>query len=309
MTRLFLMTSIGLLRVSQQARTAVAGISFVCGMFYGATQAQTIHFDALPVKGGKEFNASCVVLDTEGQLATVVGLGADKKKATLTVGDQKIPLTYVVNDINSRLAIYKLPDPSMVKLLGGVKKIGPSLSLEPSSSVFVSASDQASVSRVVGWITEFQGKVLPLAVIRINHTQPSLTPGSGIYDQSGKLLGIVRQSVFGVPGSSYCLPAEVISRTLKDHQSNGSVRRCWIGIVMDELVDPPIVESIRPGSPASKAGLKKGDVILSIGQQKVASYSEVVDAFFYLVSGEAKTFKVISGTKLKEISIMPEASP
>lgn len=309
MTRLSLCLSISHQRVRRLLCVALVGIPLACGMFFGTTQAQTIHFDALPVKGGKEFSSSCVVLDSTGQLASVVGMGADKKKATLTVGDQKISLIYVANDINSRVAIYKLPDPSIVKLLGGVKEMGQSLSLEPSSEVFFPTSDKKSIYRVVGRVTEFQGKVLPLAVIRINHTQPSLTPGSGIYDKDGKLQGIVRQPVFGVPGSSYCLPVEVVARTLKDHQSNGCVRRCWIGIVMDELVDPPIVESVRPGSPASKAGLKKGDVILSIGQQKVGSYSEVVDAFFYLISGEATIFKIIRGTELKEMSIIPEASP
>jgi len=78
---------------------------------------------------------------------------------------------------------------------------------------------------------------------------------------------------------------------------------------MDDLVAPPIVEGIRPGSPAQKAGLKTGDLILSIGNRRVSAYSEVVDAFFYLIAGESQIFKVLRGVEIKEIKITPEARP
>ena len=275
---------------------------------HSALQAQTVHFDALAGKGGKESSSSCVSLDAKGNLATIVELGADMKKATMVVDGKKVPLTYVVNDINSRLVIYKLPEDSK-GMAGAAAAMGDSLSLVPSQALYTSPSKRDDVVRVVGRVNRFQGKTLPLAVIRLNHSKSAPLQGCGVYDEKGKLVGLVRQTVFGATSSSYCLPVEVITRTLKDLEKNGKVRRCWIGIVMDELVAPPIVESVRPGSPAEKAGLKNGDVILSVGDQKVSDYFEVVDAFFYLIAGEAKTFKVLRGTEVKEISVSPEVSP
>ena len=172
-----------------------------------------------------------------------------------------------------------------------------------------SSTDRKEASSVVGRVHRFQGKVLPLAVLRVNHSGKAPIPGSGIYNSAGKLVGIVRQAVHNSPNSSYCLPAEVISRIITDHKRNGRVSRCWIGIIMDELVSPPIVESIRPESPADEASLMRGDVILSIGGQPVKEYAEVVDAFFYLIAGESKKFRVLRGAKVIEFDVTPEVSP
>jgi len=274
--------------------------------------AQTVQFEALAIKGGKKATASCVLVSGKGVVATVVELGADMKKATLEVNGKTVPLTYMANDLNSRLVLYKLSDQAS-KAGGEFFKtptlLGSSLKLNPSDLVFVSPSARKDSSRVVGMVNSFQGKILPLGVWRINHAEKVAQVGSGVYDTDGKLVALVRQPVFGASDSSYCLPVEVISRTLNDFKRNGKVQRCWIGIVMDELVSPPIVESVRPGSPASKAGLKKGDVVLRIGERKVLNYSEVVDAFFYLIAGESKVLKVLRGTEVKDISVTPEASP
>ena len=35
----------------------------------------------------------------------------------------------------------------------------------------------------------------------------------------------------------------------------------------------------------------------------------VVDAFFYLIAGDAQIFKVLRGTEIKKIKVTPEASP
>lgn len=286
--------------------TAVFSIAVSIGI--SALHAQSVHFEALKIEGGKASSSSCVLLDDKGALATVVELGSDVKSATLEVGGKKVPLKYVVNDADSRVAIYQIPSDS----LGLIKQpavLGSSLTLKAAQAVYGSATDRANLSRVVSRVNRFQGKVLPLAVLRINHSKAAPQPGSGVYDENGKLVGLTRQAVYNVENSSYCLPVEVITRVRSDHQRNGSVSRCWIGIIMDELVAAPIVESVRPDSPAKKAGLQNGDVILSIGKQSVSEYAEVVDAFYYLVAGESKKFRVLRGTEIKEFDVTPEVSP
>ncbi|MCP5534710.1 MAG: serine protease [Akkermansiaceae bacterium] len=276
------------------------------GFTLSPLKAQNVDFAPLAVKGGKASSSSFVFLDDKGTLATVVELGSDVTKASLTLEGKKVPLKFVVNDADSRIAIYQLPTGSPASQPAA---IGASLQLKPSDKVFTSATDHSDPARVVGRVHRFQGKVLPLAVLRVNHSKAAPRPGSGVYDTDGKLVGLVRQAVYNAPNSSYCLPVEVITRVLNDHRRNGRVGRCWIGIVMDELVAAPIVESVRPDSPAKKAGLQNGDVILSIGDQAVGDYAGVVDAFYYLVAGETKKFRVLRGTEVKELDITPEVSP
>lgn len=279
-----------------------------CTAAIALTQAQTINFAAINSKGGQKSSSSCVLLDEKGTIATVVELGSDVKKATLVVGEKKVPLTFVTNDADSRVAIYQIPADSLT-VMTKVSAAGASSGLVPSTAVYTSATDRAETSRVVSKVNRFQGKVLPLAVFRLNHGQAAPQPGSGIYDAEGKLAALVRQAVFNAPNSSYCLPIEVVSRIRQDHKRNGRVSRCWIGIIMDELVAAPIVESVRPDSPAKKAGLQNGDVILSIGDRQVREYAEVVDAFYYLIAGEPKKFKVLRGAEIKEFNVTPEVSP
>ncbi len=270
--------------------------------------AQTINFAALPGNGGKASSSACVILDDKGTLATVVELGSDVKKATLVAGERKVPLKYIVNDADSRVAIYQIPADAL-SVVKTTAKLGSSLDLKAAQEVYASPDGKTDAARVVSRINRFQGRALPVAVLRVNHGKAAPQPGTGIYNAGGKLVGLVRQAVYNAPNSSYCLPTEVITRIRDDYQRNGKVSRCWIGLIMDELVAAPIIESIRPDSPAKKAGLEKGDVILSIGAQTVTEYAEVVDAFYYLVAGEPKKIRVLRGTEVKEFDVVPEASP
>ena len=70
-----------------------------CVAIIGLTQlqAQTIDFAALQLKGGKASSSSCVLLDDKGTVATVVEFGSDVKKASLTVGDKKVPLLSLIH--------------------------------------------------------------------------------------------------------------------------------------------------------------------------------------------------------------------
>jgi len=278
------------------------------GISLSSLKAQIVNFEAATAEGGKASSSSCVLLNDKGTIATVVELGSNVQKASLVVDGKNVPLKYIVNDADSRVAIYQIPKAS-IGLMKKPATIGSSLTLKSSQAVYASATDRADASRVVSRVHRFQGKVLPLAVLRINHSKAAPQAGSGVYNSDGKLVGLTRQAVYKVAKSSYCLPVEVITRIRKDHQRNGRVSRCWIGIIMDELVAAPIVESVRPDSPAKKAGLQNGDVILSIGDLIVSEYAAVVDGFYYLIAGESKKFRVLRGTEVKEFDVTPEVSP
>lgn len=268
--------------------------------------AQTVTFKALPGKQGRDSQSACVVFDEGKTLAAMVGLGSDPSSAELEMGGEKVALKYLASDAHSRLALYELPQ-AWSGRLGKTAGLGSSLQLVRSQALRT-GSAQAE-ARYVGRVSHFQGRILPLAVLRVNHASKVPAPGTGVYTADGRLAGLVRQAAFDGSLSSYCLPAEVLKRSLEDYRQNGQVSRCWIGIVMDERVDPPIVESVRPGSPAEKAGLRKGDVLLKIGVQDVRDYSEVVDAFFYLIAGQPKAFKVLRGTQVMEFRVTPVVSP
>ena len=78
---------------------------------------------------------------------------------------------------------------------------------------------------------------------------------------------------------------------------------------MDDRNDEPIIIGVRPGTPAKEAGLLKGDVVLSIAGKKVDDYPAVVNAFYYLEAGKPTEFKILRGTMLMSLSVVPEINP
>ena len=78
---------------------------------------------------------------------------------------------------------------------------------------------------------------------------------------------------------------------------------------MDQLNDAPVIVGVSPDTPATKAGLKKDDVVLSIAGKKVRDYTAVVNAFCYLEAGKATTFVVLRGTEIITMDVTPEVNP
>ena len=125
----------------------------------------------------------------------------------------------------------------------------------------------------------------------------------------GELVAVCHQAAPDFGRGTYALPVEVIGRVEKDLKARGRVVRCWIGIVMEVKHAVPSIMTVRPESPAATAGVKKGDILLSVGDHKVRTYADAVNAFYYLVSGEETTVEVLRGTERLTMKVVPEMSP
>ncbi len=71
-------------------------------------------------------------------------------------------------------------------------------------------------------------------------------------------------------------------------------------------VSPPVIGEVLPGSPAARAGLKKGDLILSINNKKVSSFEDLV---FYMRSHSNLSeviLKIKRDGKIFTVKVYPE---
>jgi serine protease Do len=107
--------------------------------------------------------------------------------------------------------------------------------------------------------------------------------GGPTFNQDGEVIG-VNTAIFSPSGGSvgiaFAIPSatvEQVTKALKDH---GHVVRGWLGVqiqpVTEEIADSlgikaagAIVSTPQPDSPAEKAGLKTGDVILQVNGKEV----------------------------------------
>ena len=102
--------------------------------------------------------------------------------------------------------------------------------------------------------------------------------GGALVDASGALVGINTAIVaknIGVEGIGFAIPVNMVRGVLGDIVAHGRVIRGWIGIVPEDLPEEQaqqlglaqpgvIIGNLYVGSPAQRAGLQPGDLLLGI---------------------------------------------
>lgn len=103
--------------------------------------------------------------------------------------------------------------------------------------------------------------------------------GGPTFNLKGEVIG-VNTAIFspsgGNVGIAFAIPAEVAEDVIKDLKNGGKVKRGWLGVriqgVSEDIADSlglseasgAMVTSLDDASPAKKAGIKPGDVILAV---------------------------------------------
>jgi len=107
--------------------------------------------------------------------------------------------------------------------------------------------------------------------------------GGPLFDINGKVIGI-NTAIIGASGSvgiGFAIPSNAASKVIDQLIEFGETKRGWLGVriqlVTKEIADVEklekpegaLVASVSEGSPAYKAGIKAGDIILEFDGQKV----------------------------------------
>ena len=144
-------------------------------------------------------------------------------------------------------------------------------------------------------------------------TDAAINPGNSggaLVDAQGNLVGIntaIYSNSGGSNGIGFAIPADVAQRVMESLLKDGVVRRGWIGVEPRELT-PEIADSLKLSTrtgvlitgvlqdgPASKGGLRPGDVVTAVAGTPVANVSQLLNAVAALSPGQPAQIAVQRG--------------
>jgi serine protease Do len=152
-------------------------------------------------------------------------------------------------------------------------------------------------------------------------TDVAINPGNSggpLFDLNGEVIGINSQIYSqsgGYQGLSFSIPIDVAMKVEKQLVDHGKVSRGRLGVLIQEVnqelaksfgLDKPngaLVSSVEKGSPAEKAGIESGDVILKFNGKEIAHSKDLPPLVAEITPGATAKLEVWHDGKVKEVSV------
>ena len=155
--------------------------------------------------------------------------------------------------------------------------------------------------------------------IRAIQTDAAINPGNSggpLVDLSGRVIGVdsaiaTLGSGFGQSGNigvGFAIPIDQVRRTARQILEDGKAVYPIIGATVDvSTEDGATISAVTPDSPAEQAGLREGDVIVSIDGQRVANGIELIVEIRAHLPGDAVELRYERDGEEREVVVTLEA--
>jgi serine protease DegQ len=244
---------------------------------------------------------SGVIVSADGYILTNnhVVEAADQIEVVLADG-RKAPAKVVGTDPETDLAVIRIDLPRLPAIVLGnadQARVG-DVVLAIGNPFGVGQTVTMGIISAVGrnnlHINRFENFIQTDAAINFGNS------GGALVDTAGNLLGInsaIYSQSGGSVGIGFAIPTSTAKNVLDAIITSGSVTRGWIGVetqdITPELADSfgldrqsgAMIAGVVRGSPAERAGMQPGDILLAVEGKQVGSTSEMINLIAQLVPG------------------------
>ncbi len=267
------------------------------------------------------------ILNKEGIIVTNnhVIEGAKEVKIVLS-NEQTLDAQILATDKMSDLAVLKvepngqdlptlnLGDSSKMRVGDWIIAIGNPFGLGGSASTGIISAIGRNIS--IGPYNEF---------IQTDASINRGNSGGPMINLKGEVVGIntaIASPTGGSVGIGFAIPSNSVKDIILQLLERGSVKRSWLGVQIQDLDEGVanyfgldknakgvVITNVIEDSPAAKANLKPGDIILSINGELASSYGKVFSKVANLRPQSVVKLEVLSGSSKKEVEIVLSERP
>jgi serine protease Do len=148
--------------------------------------------------------------------------------------------------------------------------------------------------------------------------------GGPTFDVEGRVVG-VNSAIYtpsgGSVGIGFDIPADVAAQVTRQLMASGQVTRGYIGATVQSLspelagslglssVKGAIVDQLTPGGPAEQAGVRSGDVVVTVNGRPVESSADLTRQVALAKPGDAVRLGVLREGKIRELTLQAGRRP
>lgn len=239
-------------------------------------------------KGGEESQAmgSGFIISADGYIVTNTHVVENAKKITVTLNDKReLSAKVVGQDKKSDIALLKVEASSLPTV-----QLGDSDALEVGQWVVaIGAPFGLDHSATQGIVSALSRSLPDGTYVPFIQTDVAVNPGNSggpLFDLNGNVVGVNSQIYSrsgGYMGISFAIPVNLVKNITDQLKTAGVVSRGWLGVQIQNLdqelansfaMQRPhgaLVASVEPSSPADKAGVQAGDIIVGFNNTEVTS--------------------------------------
>lgn len=273
---------------------------------------------SVPQQQESQSLGSGFIIDADGYILTNAHVVDSADKITVRLTDKREFKAKLIGfDKRTDVALLKIEASGLPKVV-----LGKPEQLKVGEWVLAIGSPFGFDSSVTAGIVSAKGRSLPQEnYVPFIQTDVAINPGNSggpLFNMQGEVVGINSQIYSrsgGYMGLSFAIPIDVAMEVVSQLRSTGKVTRGRIGVTIQELTrelaesfglakaEGAVISSVEKNSPADKAGLEAGDVVLKFDGKKIGSSADLPRIVAMTRPGSKVAMQVWRKNTMREISL------